>query len=229
MTARSQHFKPKPGGAANGLWSEIAVGNFVGRPALFLDRDGVIVQDIHYLGHAQDMQMLAGAGEAIARCNKLGIPVIVVSNQSGIARGLYDWSGFAAVQAAIASALAETGAQLDAVFACAHHADGKAPLNVADHPWRKPNPGMIVAAAERMKLDLALSWIAGDRASDLAAGRAAGLAGGILISPGAEDAERAAARRLRSGEFAVDVAASLADALALLLSRGRLIHTSSAT
>ena len=229
MTARSQHFKPEPSGAADGLWSEIAAGDFAGRPALFLDRDGVIVEDTHYLGHAKDVQMRAGAGEAIARCNKLGIPLIVVSNQSGIARGLYDWSGFAAVQAAIESALAETGARLDAVFACAHHADGKPPLNVADHPWRKPNPGMIVAAAERMKLDLAHSWIAGDRASDLAAGRAAGLAGGILISPRAEDAERAAAMRLRSAEFAVDVAPSLADAVALLLSRGRLAHTSSAT
>ena len=229
MTARSQHFKPEPGGAADGLWSEIAAGDFAGRPALFLDRDGVIVEDTHYLGHAKDVQMLTGAGEAIARCNKLGIPLIVVSNQSGIARGLYAWSGFAAVQAAIESALAETGARLDAVFACAHHADGKPPLNVADHPWRKPNPGMIVAAAERMKLDLAHSWIAGDRASDLAAGRAAGLAGGILISPRAEDAERAAAMGLRGGEFAVDVAPSLADAVAVLLSRGRLIHTSSAT
>jgi len=75
----------------------------------------------------------------------------------------------------------------------------------------------------------AQSWIAGDRASDLAAGRAAGLAGGILISPRAEDAERAAAMGLRGGEFAVDVAPSLADAVAVLLSRGRLIHTSSAT
>jgi D-glycero-D-manno-heptose 1,7-bisphosphate phosphatase len=198
------------------------------RPALFLDRDGVIVEDTHYLGRAKDVQMLAGAGEAIARCNKLGIPAIVVSNQSGIARGFYDWSGFTAVQNALAVALKQKRARLDAVFACAHHADGKAPLNVADHPWRKPNPGMIVAAAERMKLDLAHSWIAGDRASDLAAGRAAGLAGGILILSRAADAECAAAMPLRSGEFAVDVAPSLADAVALLLSRG-LAHTSSAT
>jgi D-glycero-D-manno-heptose 1,7-bisphosphate phosphatase len=112
--------------------------------------------------------------------------------------------------------------------ACAHHADGKAPLNVADHPWRKPNPGMIVAAAERMKLDLAHSWIAGDRASDLAAGKAAGLAGGILIAPRVDDAERAAAMRLRSADFAVDVASSLADAVTALLATGRLTLPSSA-
>ena len=224
-------FQDHSKGSDPGLWYEVYSGSqcLTGRPALFLDRDGVIVEDTQYLGRAQDVRMLAGAGEAIARCNTLGIPVVLVSNQSGIARGLYDWSGFAAVQAAIASALAEAGARLDAVFACAHHADGEAPLNIADHPWRKPNPGMIVAAAERMKLDLAHSWIAGDRASDIAAGKAAGLAGGILISQRADDAERTAAMQLRSGEFAVDVAFSLADAVTLLLARGGLTLTSSAT
>ena len=217
-------------GTDPGLWYEVYSGSqcLTGRPALFLDRDGVIVEDTQYLGRAQDVRMLAGAGEAIARCNTLGIPVVLISNQSGIARGLYDWTGFAAVQAAIASALSKVGARLDAVFACAHHADGKAPLNITNHPWRKPNPGMIVAAAERMKLDLAHSWIAGDRASDLAAGKAAGLAGGIQISPHADDAEGAAAMQLRSGDFAVEVADSLADAVSLLLTRGRLTLTSSA-
>ena len=129
------------------------------------------------------------------------------------------------MQAAIASALAQAGARLDAVLPVL---DGKAPLNVADHPWRKPNPGMIVAAAEHMKLDRAHSWITGDRASDLAAGKAAGLAGGILISPRADGAERAAAMRLRGEDFAVDVASSLADAIAALLAPGRLILPSSA-
>jgi D-glycero-D-manno-heptose 1,7-bisphosphate phosphatase len=227
MTAPSQQRKLEAAGA-DGLWCDIAAGDFAGRPALFLDRDGVIVEETQYLGRAQDVRILEGAAAAIARCNALGIPVIVVSNQSGIARGLYDWSGFAAVQATIASALAEAGARLDAVLACAHHADGRVPLNVADHPWRKPNPGMILAAAERMKLDLARSFIVGDRASDLATGRAAALAGGILIATGVDGAERAAAMRSRGGKFVVDVAASLADAVALLLARGRLTAISSA-
>ena len=89
-------------------------------------------------------------------------------------------------------------------------------------PGASPIRGMIVAAAERMKLDLAHSWIAGDRASDLAAGKAAGLAGGILIASRVDDAERAAAMRLRSGEFAVDLAPSLADSVEVLVARGRL-------
>ncbi len=214
-----------------GLWCEVYSDfphlNY--RPALFLDRDGVIVEDTHYLGRAQDVRMVAGAAEAIGRCNRRGIPVVLISNQSGIARGLYDWSGFQAVQAAVAAALARAGARLDAAFACAHHADGRAPLNIADHPWRKPNPGMIVAAAERMKIDLPASWIVGDRASDLAAGRAAGLAGGILISPREDDPERQAASALRSQQFAVDAVPSLADAVALLLAPGRLALTTSSS
>jgi D-glycero-D-manno-heptose 1,7-bisphosphate phosphatase len=203
----------------SGLWSEVFAGNFTGRPALFLDRDGVIVEDTHYLGQPKDVRMLAGAAAAIARCNGVGIPVVLVSNQSGIARGLYDWRGFAAVQAALADTLKREGARLDAVFACAHHADGRAPFNAADHAWRKPNPGMIIAAGERMKLDLSRSWIVGDRASDIAAGRAARLAGGILVSPGDDDCELQPAAALASKQFAVDIKASLADAVAFLLAR----------
>ena len=217
-------------GSDAGLWCEVYSGSqsLNLRPALFLDRDGVIVEDTHYLGRAEHVHMLPGAAEAIGRCNRRGIPVVLVSNQSGIGRGFYDWSGFQAVQAALTDALAQAGARLDAVFACAHHADGEAPFNIADHPWRKPNPGMIVAAAERMKFDLPASWIVGDRASDLAAGRAAGLAGGILIAP-RDEAERAAAMELRGEHFAVDLASSLADAVTLLLAGGRLALTSSSS
>jgi len=202
-----------------GLWSEISAGAFEKRPALFLDRDGVVIEDTHYLGRAQDLRMVAGAADAIARCNRLDIPVVLVSNQSGVARGLYEWNGFHAVQAALSAELAKAGAHLDAVFACAYHGDGRAPFNVADHPWRKPNPGMIIAAGERMKLDLARSFVVGNRASDIAAGRAAQLVGGILIAPGADEAEAVAAIALQTERFAVEVAGSLEEAVARLLSR----------
>jgi len=211
-----------PRNAASGLWYEIFAGDFENRPALFLDRDGVILKDTHYLGRSEDMRALAGAADAIARCNRLGIPVVLVSNQSGIARGFYDWEGFHAVQAALCTALANAGARLDAVFACALHADGNAPFNIADHPWRKPNPGMIVAAGQRMKLDLSRSWIVGDRASDIAAGRAAHLEGGILVSSSERNPERGAAIALGTADFTVEVSASLAGAVSLLISQGRL-------
>jgi D-glycero-D-manno-heptose 1,7-bisphosphate phosphatase len=206
-----------------GLWCDIAGGDFAGRPALFLDRDGVLIEDTHYVGRAEVVRVLPGAAQAVADCNRRGIPVVLVSNQSGIARGFFDWDGFRAVQAVIAGALAQAGGHLDGVVACAHHADGRAPLNIADHPWRKPNPGMIVTAAQRMKLDLTRSWIIGDRASDIAAGRNGGLAGGILISAGGDDdPEHTAAMALRTGRFIVETAASLASAVAMLISRHRL-------
>lgn len=131
-----------------GLWCDTGAADWALRPALFLDRDGVIVADTGYLGRAEDVRLLDGAAGAIARCNVLRIPVVVVTNQSGIARGYYDWRGFHAVQSALCAALDAAGARLDAVLACAYHADGKAPLRRAEHPWRKPNPGMIVAAAD---------------------------------------------------------------------------------
>jgi len=203
-----------------GLWCEIGCGAFADQPALFLDRDGVIVVDTNYLGRVEDLRMIGGSAAAVARCNKLGIPVVLVTNQSGIARGYYDWNDFAAVQAALSVELAQAGGHLDAVLACAYHGDGREPLRVAGHPWRKPNPGMIAMAAKRMDLDLSRSWIIGDQVHDLASGHAAGLAGGTLLA--ASDSERQKALALASGRFAVETASNLADALAELIKQGRL-------
>jgi D-glycero-D-manno-heptose 1,7-bisphosphate phosphatase len=201
-----------------GLWCDTGAADWAFRPALFLDRDGVIVADTGYLGRAEDVRLLDGAAGAIARCNSLRIPVVVVTNQSGIARGYYGWSGFHAVQAALSGALAAAGARLDAVLACAYHGDGKEPLRRAAHPWRKPNPGMILAAAERMNLDLSRSWIVGDKAEDLMTGAAAGLGGGTLV--GSDERARRQASRLETARFAVAAAASLADAVGALLEAG---------
>jgi D-glycero-D-manno-heptose 1,7-bisphosphate phosphatase len=203
-----------------GLWCETGDADWGSAAALFLDRDGVIIADTGYLGRAEKVRLLDGAAAAIARCNGLGIPVVVVTNQSGIARDYYDWGGFRAVQAALVAALAGTGAHLDAVLACAYHADGKEPLRIAAHPWRKPKPGMIVAAAERMNLDLSRSWIVGDKAEDIATGAAAGLAGGTLLA--ADDGARRRLACLERADFAVMAAASLADAVAALIETGRL-------
>lgn len=201
-----------------GLWCEISRADCGGRAALFLDRDGVIIEDRHYVGRAADLRMVDGAARAVARCNAAGIPVVVVTNQSGIARGYYDWSGFHAVQAAMGAAISAAGAHLDGVLACAYHEDGHEPLRAARHPWRKPNPGMIVAAASRMKIDLSRSWIVGDKAHDLAAGAAAGLAGGTLLP--IEPRERKAAAALASEQFRIEVAANLSEAVARLIETG---------
>src|ERR1700691_5083978 len=144
-----------------GLWCQIERATVGDRAALFLDRDGVVVADTRYLGRPEDLRMMKGAASAIARCNALNIPVVLVTNQAGIARGYYDWNGFRAVQAALSGQLAAAGAHLDAVVACAYHAKGNEPLRHVSHPWRKPNPGMILAARDRMGVDLSGSWIIG--------------------------------------------------------------------
>lgn len=201
-----------------GLWCQIECTTAPNRAALFLDRDGVIVPDTRYLGRPQDLRMIDGAASAIAACNALNIPVVLVTNQSGIARGFYDWDGFRAVQAALAAALAAAGARLDAVLACAYHAEGAPPLRSVNHPWRKPNPGMIIAAAERMGLDLSRSWIIGDSVSDIAAGAAAGLAGGTLLA--ALDGRLQEAQLLANERFVVESAPNLAVAVATLIAQG---------
>ncbi len=123
--ARESSRQPNRSETGEGLWCEITARDFAHRPGLFLDRDGVLVEDAHYLGSADDMRMLEGAPAAISRCNRLGIPVVVVTNQSGIARRLYDWQGFHAVQAALSKA-AQAGEHIDATFG--YHADGDSPL-----------------------------------------------------------------------------------------------------
>lgn len=110
--------------------------------------------------------------------------MIVVTNQAGIGRGLFDWADLVAVEAHIEMELAARGARLDAVLASPFHSEGRPPYRDPDHPGRKPNPGMLLRAAALFAIDLEISWIIGDRASDIAAGRAAGLAGGIHVATG---------------------------------------------
>jgi D-glycero-D-manno-heptose 1,7-bisphosphate phosphatase len=203
-----------------GLWCQIDGRGFDGRAALFLDRDGVVCLDTNYLGRPEDLRLIERSAPAIARCNTLGIPVVLVTNQSGIARGYYGWDGFHAVQTALASALASAGAHLDAVLACAYHSQGNEPLRISQHPWRKPNPGMVLEAGSRMNLDLSSSWIVGDRIDDIAAGKAASLAGGVLVLPAS--LEHVQARSLASDDFIIETATDLAKAVDKLLERGQL-------
>jgi D-glycero-D-manno-heptose 1,7-bisphosphate phosphatase len=127
--------------------------------------------------------MIAGVAEAINAANARHVAVVVVTNQSGVARGRYGWPEFEAVQAEIGRHLKPAGAEIDLVLACGYHADGTGPL-AADHAWRKPQAGMLVEAAERLGVNLEASFIVGDRLTDLAAGKAAGLRRGALVRTG---------------------------------------------
>ena len=204
----------------DGVWVQIlSAAAAASRPGLFLDRDGVVVEDVGFLHRPDHVRMLSGAAETIAAANARGVLVAIVTNQSGVGRGLFDWADFAAVQAVIMDRLAAAGARIDAVLACPHHREARPPHRHPDHPARKPNPGMILTAARLLRIDLAASWIVGDRARDLTAGRKAGLAGGLLVGDG-ETAGAAAvdlAALLAEPGFAVIRGSSIKDALRLPL------------
>ena len=143
-------------------------------PAVFLDRDGTLNEEVGYLCRPEDVVLIPGAREALARLNARGIPVLVVTNQAGIGRGKYGWDDFQAVMDRIAALLAEAGAHVDGVYAAPHHASGLGGYAHPDHPDRKHNPGMLLRAAREHGVDLARSWMIGDKALDLGAGRNAG-------------------------------------------------------
>ena len=203
----------------DGIWCQLAAREGEGavvagaRPALFLDRDGVIVEEVEYLHRPDDVRFIPGAAEVIAAANRAAVPVIVVTNQSGIGRRLYGWADFAETQAHIVADLAARGARLDMVIACPFHVDGTPPYRHPAHPCRKPLPGMILRAGERLDLDLARSWIVGDLASDLAAGCAAGLAGGLHVLTGHGQNDRSEAKGLGTARFQVCLVESIVSAM----------------
>lgn len=192
---------------------EVAARN---QPALFLDRDGVIVDEVNYLHRVEDVRVMPGAAELIHRANSRSVPVVVITNQAGIGRGRYDWPDFIAVQKRIDAELSAAGAAIDAVFACPFHAEAMPPYDVADHPDRKPNPGMLLRAAALLGLDLTRSWIVGDTAADMQAGIAAGLRGGVHLLCGHGERERADVEAIAADGFTLRCAADLVEADAFL-------------
>lgn len=206
---------------ADGVWSQVirpAHSDVQARPALFLDRDGVINEDVGYLQYPEDVRLLPGAAATIATANRLGIPVVVVTNQGGIGLGYFGWAGFAAVQERLLDLLAPGGAIIDGVFASPYHPRGLGGYAHPDHPSRKPNPGMFLAAAEWLALDLSRSWIVGDHGRDLEAGKRAGLAGGlhVLTGHGGNDGQREGALALADERFRVLTANSIAASVRVL-------------
>jgi D-glycero-D-manno-heptose 1,7-bisphosphate phosphatase len=206
---------------SQGVWCQILRRPLPGRPALFLDRDGAIVEDTGYLCRVDEIVVIPGAAEAIAAANRRNIPVIIVTNQSGIGRGYYGWAEFKSVLDAIVASLATEGAKIDAVYACAHHPEARGALAHPDHPARKPNPGMLLQAASALTLDLKSSWLVGDKADDIDAAKRAGIAGALLVATGYGKAERQRAAALISPAFEVRFGRSIADTITLPLLMSR--------
>ena len=175
-------------------------------PGVFLDRDGTLIEDPGYLADPAAVRLRPGAADAVARLNRAGLPAIVVTNQSGIARGLLSEAQYRATEARLDLLIAEVGARIDAHYFCPHHPDFTGACEC-----RKPGSLLYRAAAERFGLDLTASWWVGDRVRDVAA--AAGLGGrALLVLSGAGREE--AARPEASG---IPVVADLAGAVAIIL------------
>lgn len=148
------------------------------RPAVFLDRDGTIIEDTGYIADPDAVRLLPGAARAIGRLNRAGIPAIVVTNQSGIARGLLDESAYQAVARRLETLLAAGGVRLDGDYHCPHHPDFTGTCEC-----RKPGPLLYRRAAADHGLDLARSWWVGDRERDVVPAKHFGGRGVLIGQP----------------------------------------------
>lgn len=179
-------------------------------PAVFLDRDGTINVEKEYLFRTEDFEFIDGAPAAIGRLNAAGLKVIVVSNQSGVARGYYDLADVNRLHDHIDRVLTKTGARIDAYYVCPHHPDH----DRADCDCRKPETGLLRRAAEEHCLDLRHSWMVGDKLVDIQAGMSAGCHP-ILVETGHGGKFVRVAESLQ-----VPVAKSLVEAIEMLLNPG---------
>ena len=153
------------------------------RPAVFLDRDGTINEQMGYINHPSRFVLLPGAAEGIRLLNENGFLVIVVSNQSGVARGYFPIDLVHEVHDLMHRLLSSEGARADDVLFCPHHPDGKVEEYAVPCDCRKPKPGLIEKARQRFDIDMARSTVVGDRFSDIELAFACGLRG-VLVKTG---------------------------------------------
>lgn len=149
--------------------------------AVFLDRDGTITEDVHYCCRPEDVSLLPEAAKAIALLNGAGMPVVIVTNQSGISRGYFDWRTLEAIHEELRRALTRERARVDAIYVCPHHPDDGCAC-------RKPQPGLLLRAARDLNLELSSSYMVGDQRKDILAGHACGCTT-VLVDTGPRRAE----------------------------------------
>lgn len=144
------------------------------RPALFLDRDGTLVHPRHYPSRPEDLRLYDGIGPELRRLRDEGFRLIVITNQSGIARGYFDEAALSRMHRHLRRELAKVGVEIDGIYHCPHHPDGVVPGLARRCVCRKPAPGMVLRAAREHQIDLAGSWFVGDILDDIEAGARAG-------------------------------------------------------
>ncbi|MBA5808499.1 D-glycero-beta-D-manno-heptose 1,7-bisphosphate 7-phosphatase [Morganella morganii] len=167
----------------------------MGIPAVFLDRDGTINADTGYLHEIDDFQFIENAIEAMQAIKQMGYALIIVTNQSGIARGMFTEDQFMHLTEWMDWSLADRGVDLDGIYYCPHHPEGTVEEFRQVCNCRKPAPGMLLDAQKHLKIDMGNSYMVGDKLDDMLAGRAAEVGTTVLVRTGkpvTEDAEAAA-------------------------------------
>jgi D,D-heptose 1,7-bisphosphate phosphatase len=162
-----------------------------GRPAVFLDRDGTINVEVGYLSRPEDLRLINGSAAAIRRLNEAGFLVVVVSNQSGVARGYFGEDAVGRVNGAMARRLERSGARLDAVYYCPHYPDGVVEQYRRTCDCRKPAPGMIRRAEREHNIDVTRSYVVGDHRGDIELAKNVGARSILVVTGhGAEELQK---------------------------------------
>lgn len=179
------------------------------KPAVFLDRDGTIMREAEYLADPAGVELLPGAAEGIRLLRQAGFAAVVTSNQSGVARGYFDEVAVKRVNARLAELLAAAGAQLDGIYYCPHYPAGSVAAYARACDCRKPAPGMLLAAARDLGLDLGRSWVVGDKLADIEFGANQGLKTVLVLTGyGAQTRDAGFAGKPQPDHIAPDLAAA---------------------
>jgi len=182
--------------------------------AVFLDRDGTLIEDPGYLGEPAGVKLLPGVELAVKSLRQAGYKIVVVTNQSGIARGMFTEDALESIHTEMRKQFADKGSMLDAIYYCPYHPDGTVEKYAKESDLRKPAPGMLNKAAEQLNIDLSASWLVGDSARDIGAGQRAGCRT-IRIRQPNEAAERPPADQ---EEFQADITVrNLVDAARVIM------------
>ncbi len=184
------------------------------RPAVFFDRDGTLNEEVEFLSAPEQLRLIAGAGRAVRAVNDSGLLAFVISNQSGIARGLFTEADLIPIHARFQKELLASGARIDRIYYCPHHPTAGIPPYRVDCDCRKPRTGMLRRAEQEMGADLGRSYVIGDRIVDVMAGQNAG-ARGILVLTGYGESSVAECRD--QGVVPDHIAASVGEAVDFIL------------
>lgn len=160
------------------------------RPAVFLDRDGTINEEVGYLDTPDGLILIPGAAKGVMRINQSGMAAVVITNQSGVARGFFDETTLSAIHERLKTELKRAGAHLDGIYLCPHHPEGTIPRYTRVCDCRKPATGLVHQAVQELGIDLADSYMVGDHVNDIALAHGCGMRSVLVLTGHGEDERR---------------------------------------